>query len=72
MNWLGQELKISKLEDWYRVKVQDIKNFGGSGLLQRYGSYYRVLCAVYPDYPWDQSRFGISTLDWTDINVQVK
>eukprot|EP01114_Cavostelium_apophysatum_P023578 TRINITY_DN8925_c0_g1_i1.p1 TRINITY_DN8925_c0_g1~~TRINITY_DN8925_c0_g1_i1.p1 ORF type:complete len:571 (+),score=118.79 TRINITY_DN8925_c0_g1_i1:92-1804(+) len=50
--------QIRDFEDWYNVKQRDIKAFGGTGLLCRYGrSLIRLLKDVYPQFDWKFWRF---------------
>lgn len=35
---LHRQLELKSFDDWYHVKQQDIKEHGGTGLLQFYGN----------------------------------
>jgi len=49
------------MEDWYHNYGnglnKEIVLFGGSGLKHYYKSVAQALKSVYPEYPWDESRF---------------
>jgi hypothetical protein len=52
-DWLGSQLGIKTLDDWYNVKVSDMKEKGAFGLLQNYGSSLtKALKAIYPNHDW--------------------
>jgi hypothetical protein len=46
-------LHIEKPEDWYKVRLEEVYEYGGAGLLKsKYGdSLIKALIAVYPEYP---------------------
>ncbi len=44
------QVDIKDFRDWYRVKVTEFKQEGGTGLLNRYGSMTRLLTSIYPEY----------------------
>ncbi len=53
LRWLEQQLQVQNIEDWYRVKVSDVRRVGGGSLLACYGgSLLRVLQALYPHHHW--------------------
>jgi hypothetical protein len=53
-DWVSKELKITKFEDWYKIKTTQMKAYDGSVVLERYlGSLSRALMAVYPEYLLD-------------------
>jgi hypothetical protein len=58
LEWIGQQLKVSNLEDWYRVSVQEINQLGGSTPLMKYGGKAQLLKAVYPNYSWNLTKFA--------------
>ena len=43
--------------DWYNVSRKEVAERGGYGVLHHYPSFGAALQAVYPEYPWDLSRF---------------
>lgn len=59
-DWLGKQLGYKKLDDRYKVTQEDIKNYGGRGLLNEYynSSLTKALIAVYPTQNWMLWRFG--------------
>lgn len=59
IDWLGKDLGISNMDDWYNTDTQKIHNRYGETILQSYGgSLYHALSAVYPDYKWLPWRFS--------------
>eukprot|EP01120_Amphizonella_sp_Union-15-10_P006934 TRINITY_DN2297_c0_g1_i1.p1 TRINITY_DN2297_c0_g1~~TRINITY_DN2297_c0_g1_i1.p1 ORF type:complete len:420 (-),score=58.18 TRINITY_DN2297_c0_g1_i1:119-1378(-) len=56
---LSKTLNLSSLEDWYKYKSSDIRNFGGSGLLRSAysDSYIKALVTVYPEHEWKLWKF---------------
>ncbi|MCC6579023.1 MAG: hypothetical protein IT440_01170 [Phycisphaeraceae bacterium] len=54
MDWLGQQLKFRKPEDWYALRGQDVRRFGGAGLLHNIfgGSAMALLRDYKPDRDW--------------------
>lgn len=71
---LSEKLKIEKMEDWYRVSVQDFRNHNGSGLLLRYsGSPSKLIRAIFPEHDWnDNNRRRVTKGYWNDIQNQRK
>jgi len=58
MEWLGKQLKLKNMEEWYKVTQQDIESLGGSRLLKCYkSSRPKLLQSVYPDHLWVFWRF---------------
>ena len=45
------------MSDWYSVPRIELKK-RGRGLLSHYKTMGELLQAVYPDYPWDASKFS--------------
>ena len=73
MDWIGKELKINELNDWYKVTKKDIVNIAGKlGPLIRYqDSLYRILCAVYPEQQWLPWKFVNCPRNyWESVNNQ--
>jgi hypothetical protein len=58
IQWLAKELKITNMEDWYKVKHRDLRQID-SGMLQTcYGnSLPNALKTLYPDYDWKPWKF---------------
>jgi hypothetical protein len=51
-DWFAKKNNIKSFDDWYKVKVHDITEHGGSALFHYYErSMYKVLSTVYPEYP---------------------
>jgi hypothetical protein len=67
---LFQELHFTKIEDWYGIKSEDMKQRGGSAFLQRHGdSCMRALQFVYPEFNWKLWKFGaVPRGFWDDDN----
>jgi len=60
------------MSDWYAVSRTDIEKLpGGSSLFTYYRSMKDVLCTVYPEYPWDLSKFTTKVPygHWTDTKL---
>src|SRR3990167_6712006 len=57
MNNLAKKLNIKKPEEWYDVKVTDIKKHGGRGLFRMYSTYYELLTSLYPSIQWRVEKF---------------
>lgn len=60
MNWLAKELKLTSMEDWYHVSVQEFKDNYGYGLLGwKYGcTPSALITSVYSNYPWKLWKFA--------------
>lgn len=57
LNWLGEQLSVKSLEDWYRVSLKEIQqwaNIETSELLSQ------LLQLTFPQHKWDLSKFGKS------------
>jgi len=55
---IGKKLNITKLEDWYGVKYDDIEKKGGRTLLLYHiNSVNELLKFHYPDFHWDTTKF---------------
>ncbi len=49
LDWLAEELGVKTIEDWYRVRNEDVELRNGSGLLHYYeSSLYKALSNIYP------------------------
>src|SRR5438128_464072 len=59
-DWLGKELHCSKMEDWYKLKQEQIYNNGGAGLLiHKYNdSPMTAVMDIYPEHEWLTWRFS--------------
>jgi hypothetical protein len=48
-DWMEEKLNVRDHEDWYEVKVRQIKEHGGSGVLKYYNdSLAKALREIYP------------------------
>ena len=57
--WLFEKMRMKNMSDWYKVKVSNIIEHGGSILLDRYqDSLCNALMKVYPSHSWHPWRFG--------------
>jgi hypothetical protein len=57
-NDLGKHLGYTKMEDWYKITQQQIIDYHGRGLLYIYNnSPQQFVKAMFPDYPWINSKF---------------
>ena len=58
-NWLGKKVGFKNEEDWYNISREIlIKNNGGGYILEKHnGSPASFVMNVFPDYPWDLSKF---------------
>lgn len=71
-DWLGVELGIETMADWYRISLTDIVENGGGQMIFGYysGSPSRALQEVYPEFRWDVFRFKVlPKLSWKDEKV---
>ena len=61
-----------KLDDWYKVSVNEVINKGGSAILAQYGkSIGQILCSLYPEHPWDIWKLDrVPTKYWENIENQ--
>jgi len=58
LNELGKQLGFNQMNDWYNITVKDIKENGGSGLLNKYGnSPSKLIMTIYSNHEWKQSNF---------------
>lgn len=65
-------MQITTIEGWTKVTVKDIKNRGGSTLLNYYnGSISSMLHTLYPEHKWDPTKFHrMPRRYWTLIKNQ--
>ncbi len=66
---LDHKSEIKALSDWYTVNVSEFTKLGGSPLFHSYGSLYKLLSSIYPEYlfytlcitvvlyNWDATKF---------------
>ena len=66
-----------KFSDWYKVGRKDIEACGGRGLFKHYSCLEDALVAIYPQYPWDRTKFNgtngkVRKGNWTSKQYQRK
>ena len=63
-----------KPEDWYRISRREISDYGGRHLWGYYKGPEDLLPAVFPEHPWDTSRFRKPSRaargHWNDLTRQ--
>eukprot|EP01114_Cavostelium_apophysatum_P006341 TRINITY_DN1760_c0_g1_i4.p1 TRINITY_DN1760_c0_g1~~TRINITY_DN1760_c0_g1_i4.p1 ORF type:complete len:435 (+),score=98.75 TRINITY_DN1760_c0_g1_i4:205-1509(+) len=71
-NWLSKELKVTKLEDWYKVKVEDISK--AKSLIDNCygGSLAAWLSSLFPDYEWQEWKFSKVPVGFWDSEANVR
>ena len=59
MEWLGNKLGYTCMEDWYKITIKDFADNDGGGLLShKYStSCIKLVITVFPEYDWDLSKF---------------
>jgi len=59
-DWLFKELNLQRMENWYSVKVRQVIDHGGGGMLVVcYGnSLQRALLDCFPEFQWNWRDFG--------------
>jgi len=71
LDYLCKKLQILNLEDWYRVRLWNIRERCGRKMIDRYygGSLFLWLQEMYPDYRWQVWRFQehISNVFWENV-----
>jgi len=55
MEWLGKQLSIKKLDDWYRISITDLKHWVPIGSSKHLG---KLLALAYPKHCWNSKIFG--------------
>jgi len=55
MNWLGQQLEIKQMEDWYQVSMRRIEQVAPYNPFRKY-SLGTLLTKMYPQHSWDLSK----------------
>ena len=68
LDWLGEQLRLSSLEDWYRVTFQDFVRHRGAYLWDCFGRSLLALLKDYqPQYDWLEWRFSqVSARFWAE------
>jgi very-short-patch-repair endonuclease len=74
MEWLFNELKYEKIEDWYNVDVAIMRNNYGGSLLKNYSSsHINLLKLLYSDYDWLEWKFKYTSNNyWKNIDNKKK
>lgn len=58
IEYLGKELRITKPEDWYCVTLKQMRAIPNYKTIpNRLGGLPAMLARVYPDHPWDMTKF---------------
>jgi hypothetical protein len=57
VDWLGKQLCIKDLKDWYNVTYREVSKNRGGGLLKKYRSLSRLLVETFPHFDWQLWRF---------------
>lgn len=69
--WLATQLDITKLEDWYDVKLADAQLLFGPVLDKYDGSLLVALQQLYPEFSWKFWKFShLPKTHWHDTNRQ--
>lgn len=70
LDWLAKQLSIKKMEEWYHVKLSQVRRRRGNGLLNIYGdSLYNALKEVYPEHRLHSWLFQqVPAGFWNDSN----
>lgn len=74
MNWVGAELGVKEMSDWYQVKHSAVRKKANYLLTKVYrGSLVRALFDLYKDYPWQIWKFSqVNSKLFTDVSKQRK
>ena len=71
MDWLGNILGYTIVDDWYKITRKDIINNYGCNLIWKYGSLIKILNTVYPKYKWLPWKFNkVGNGKWKDPYFQ--
>ena len=73
-DWFEKKMNFKDKSDWYSITIKEIKNNGGSGLLNRYNdSLQYALESIYPNYEWIPWKFNQTPKNyWLNIENQRK
>jgi hypothetical protein len=53
-----KHMNYSSYDELYYVSKEDVSNFYGEGIIDKYGgSYIRTFKAIVPQFPWDDNKF---------------
>lgn len=69
IKWLGNQLGIKKLHDWYKVSYKDFKNNYGGSMFSTYynSSVFSVVSECFPFYDWKEWLFNkVASRFWSN------
>ena len=72
-DWLGKDIGISKMEDWYKVRISQIVDRGAGPLLSAHfeDSLVEALQIAYPTFKWIPWQFErVPKGYWGDVRIQ--
>ena len=75
MDWLGEKLGYTTMDDWYQIEQKDFSNnYGGGFLVSKYNhSPYQLLTSLYPDHEWLFWKFTVAPNNsWDSKENQLK
>src|SRR5689334_21048249 len=58
LDWLGEQLSITKMDDWYRVSLEQIRKVVPLSRLNNNSSVSNMLRSVYPEHKWDMEKLS--------------
>lgn len=66
---LAKHLQLNNWEDWYKVHLKEVKEYGGGGLLREYykDSLPAALRKIYPEKEWQLWKFESLPKDFAKI-----
>jgi hypothetical protein len=68
-DWLGEELDVKTLDDWYNVSSNDVQALANCTMTQ--GFLYETLKEVYPEHNWQAWKFQRVPLTyWSNVAAQ--
>eukprot|EP01122_Echinamoeba_exundans_P006822 TRINITY_DN1987_c0_g1_i2.p1 TRINITY_DN1987_c0_g1~~TRINITY_DN1987_c0_g1_i2.p1 ORF type:complete len:428 (-),score=45.11 TRINITY_DN1987_c0_g1_i2:930-2213(-) len=73
LDWVAPQVKVERLEDWYKIQARDaLIPLGGGGLLAHHKySLLNILRAAYPDHEWLPWKLvKAPRMFWNDIENQ--
>ena len=75
IKWLGKKLNFHKDEDWYKLKIQDLENNCGMGMLTTYydNSKIKMVKHLFPNFDWKEWFFDFTPSGfWNDKRNRVR
>ena len=65
IEWLGKELGFKHINDWFNITQKHIQDYGGRGLLFKYGgSPFRLFNSIFPQHNWLPLKDVKTSLKW--------